>query len=147
MTQDQYPGVTFTRWCKMAHSLILLHRLYVLDEPSWDRAMARERVDLFALGDRLASILAEIGGNGGAALSATDGNMFTGFSRMIRSMCSAWWTDLKSSERSRQSGDRHRQSQSLWPVPNIEIDTGIATMPAFEMMSDDAWLNELFYTS
>jgi hypothetical protein len=140
----------------MAHCLILLHRLHVLDDPSWDPATVRERVDLFALGDRLASILAETGGSGGGALSATDDNMFIRFSRMIRSMCSAWWAELQSSERRQQSGGRHRQSQSLWRAPNIDVTTGIRgelaqggmpPAPAYEMISDDVWLNEMFDTA
>jgi hypothetical protein len=130
----------------MAHCLILLHHLYVLDDPSWDRAAARERVDLFALGDRLISILAEIGA------SSLDDNMFTRFSRMIRSMCSAWWAEL-------QSDDRNRSSQGPWPAPHTDADPGtrgrlahgeMTPTPAahlLEMMPDDAWLNELFNMS
>lgn len=155
--QGQYPGITFTRGCNMAHVLVLLHRLYVLDDPSWNRAVVRERVDLFALGDNLAKILAETGGSRKDAPSAPDDNMFIRFSRMIRSMCSAWWAELQFSERRQQSGDYHRQPQSLWPpTPNTNPDSGIrggvgnggiVPAPALEMIPDDLWFNELFNTS
>jgi hypothetical protein len=152
ISPEQYPGVIFTRWCKMAHCLILLHHLHVLDDPSWDPATAGERVDLFAIGDRLASILAEAGGSGRGALSATDDSMSIRFSRMIRSMCSAWRAEFQSLERRQQSGGRCRLSQSLWRAPNIDVATGIrgklarggmTPAPPFEMISDDVWLNEM----
>ncbi|OKL55924.1 hypothetical protein UA08_08912 [Talaromyces atroroseus] len=104
--QDQYSGVIFIRWCQMAHGLILLHRLYVLDDdPSWDQASARDHVGLFALGDRLTSILAETGASRGGARSDSNENMFIRFSRIIQSICSAWVVELQSSELRLESYD------------------------------------------
>ncbi|EEA22396.1 hypothetical protein TMatcc_008158 [Talaromyces marneffei ATCC 18224] len=156
MQQDQYPAMTFARWCQMAHVLILLHRLFVLNDPSWE---ARQRVNLFALGDRLVNILAETGASrGGGTPSGADDSIFIRFSRMIKSMCNAWWAELQSPEHRQQSGDRHWQLQGLYPSQNTDPDivarggllaqggmaaSGLVTHQ-YGMMSDDDWMNEIF---
>ncbi|CAJ2509724.1 Uu.00g056240.m01.CDS01 [Anthostomella pinea] len=150
---DQFPGVSFIRWCQMAHDLILLHRLYVLDEPSWDRAAARERVDLFNLCDRLVRLLGETAASCGSTPGGDD-NIFIRFSRMIWSMCSTWWAELQSTERIQQTGSNQRQLQGPWSGPNMDTDFGVmsgatnggysAVAHPFTPRADDAWLDEIF---
>jgi hypothetical protein len=99
---DRYLGLTLTCWYQMAQYLIFLHRLlYVLDDQSWSPAAARQRVDLFALCDRLARLLSDTGagevslGHDGHVSGSPHDNIFSKFSHAVRTMSNAWLAELQ----------------------------------------------------
>ena len=110
---------------------MLLHRLYMLDEPAWDRAAVRARLDLFALCDRLAAILDN---------TARGQDVFGTFAKMVRSMRTGWLAEVQAAE--------WRQPQ---PQPQQQLigQEGFKMGSSFEMPmpmpfamagDDDAWL-------
>ena len=117
---DVYAGITFAWWSHMAHGLKLLHRLYILDEPAWDRATVRARLDLFTLCDRLIAILNN---------TASGQNVFVTFAEMISSLRNGWLTEMQAME---------RQSQTQSP----EHEERFNRSTSFMIDDDDAWLQD-----
>lgn len=139
----------------MAHSLMLLYRLYVLEDPAWDRAAVRARLDLFALCDRLAAILDDTAARRMSGQYAEE-DMFVKFAKMIRSMRNGWLSEVQAADwMDNHNHQRQSQSQDQWlgQGQGLEVDAGLAGgfMPTMSipmtMTSDDAWLQDIFNVS
>lgn len=153
---DLYVGMTFAFWCHMAHGLLSLYRLYVLDDPAWDRAAVHARLDLFALCDRLAAILDDTAARR-AGQPHTEEDMFAKFAKMVRSMRTGWLAEVQAVDW-RASNDHSRQPQGQWPGHGMGVSAEMAggfadgvntasmPMPTM-MMSDDAWMQDIFNVS
>lgn len=63
-----YIDISFPFFTQLAHCVVILHRLSVLEDPGWDRSVVRETVDILAVLERVVvnfrSLSAE-GGDGG----------------------------------------------------------------------------------
>ncbi|KAL8787768.1 MAG: hypothetical protein Q9195_007637 [Heterodermia aff. obscurata] len=123
---DLYAAISFASWCHMAHALMLLHRLYMLDEPAWDRTAVSARLDLFALCDRLAAILDN---------TAKGQDVFIIFAKMVRSMRTGWLAEVPAAEW-RQPQQPHMMGQESFQMGScFEM-----SMPFAMAGDDDAWL-------
>lgn len=147
----------------MAHALMLLHRLYVLDDPAWDRGAARSRVDLFELCNRIAAILEETGARRrSVGVPRSEDDMFSRLSGYMRSMRAAWGAELETADW-REGIDRYRLQPGQWAAPypdwgmgpecdscrSMTVVAGQARQPArlMDNMPNDAWLQDMFNVS
>ena len=126
-----YAGITFAWWSHMAHGLKLLHRLYMLDEPAWDRAAVRARLDLFALCDRLAAILNN---------TARGQDVFVTFAKMIRSLRTGWLTEMQATDWRQLEPQPQQQTMGQ---QRLNMESSVEMPMSFAMTGDDdAWLQE-----
>ena len=114
----------------MAHCLMLLHRLYTLDEAAWDRvATVRARVDLFALCDRLAAVMEN-------TARGDQDSVFGTFAEMVKGIRNGWLTEVE--ERSQQQQDG--AGQVGWKMGSgLEMPMG---MPFAMAEDDEAWFRD-----
>jgi hypothetical protein len=94
-----YIGMTFGYWWNLAHCLLTLYRLSVLDEPSWNRRAVRDRIDLLATLDQVRAGFDEIAAQRRLDTSPTvNDDPFSNFSKMVRSMKTNWALELAATE-------------------------------------------------
>lgn len=90
-----YIGMTFTYWWNMAHCMLMLYKLSVLDEPAWNRRAVRLRLDLLAVCDRLGVGFDDISGPRNESTGPTlEEDSFAKFAKMVRAMKVNWAPDL-----------------------------------------------------
>ncbi|KAH6617733.1 hypothetical protein B0J18DRAFT_371625 [Chaetomium sp. MPI-SDFR-AT-0129] len=90
-----YVGMTFTYWWNMAHCMLMLYKLSVLDEPAWNRRAVRQRLDLLAVCDRLGAGFDDISGPRNELTGPTlEEDSFAKFAKMVRAMKANWAPDL-----------------------------------------------------
>ncbi|KAL2265989.1 hypothetical protein VTJ83DRAFT_5341 [Remersonia thermophila] len=91
-----YVGMTFGSWWNMAHCLLTLYRLSVLDDdPAWDCRAVRKRLDLLAVLDRLEAGFQETAAARRLAAGLTvEEDIFGKFARFARSMRASWGSEL-----------------------------------------------------
>lgn len=94
-----YIGMTFAYWWNLAHCLLTLNRLSILDETAWNRRAVRDRIDLLATLDQVKAGFDEIAAQRRLDTGPTVGDdPFSKFSKMVRSMKANWAPELAATE-------------------------------------------------
>jgi hypothetical protein len=137
-----YIGMTFSYWWDMAHCLLTLYRLTILDDPAWDRRAVRDRIDLLAILDRLKTGFEEVAAqrrleNG----STAEEDSFSKFVKMAWTMKNNWGPELAAAERG------PRSAGAPAPVATAVVIDGRAdglNMPFFQPEDSETWIAGLF---
>ncbi|KAK4654465.1 hypothetical protein QC762_403520 [Podospora pseudocomata] len=138
-----YIGMTFSYWCHMAHCLLSLYRLSVLDDPAWDRRAVRNKLDLLRICDQLKLGFEELSAKRRLDSGPTiEEDGFTKFNMMLRTMKSGWVAELAAIDGVDLSGGGHHSS-------SVEqyLDAGNANelnLPLFHAEDPEAWMAGLF---
>ncbi|KAH6842671.1 hypothetical protein B0I37DRAFT_314639 [Chaetomium sp. MPI-CAGE-AT-0009] len=94
-----YIGMTFSYWWNLAHCLLVLYKLSILDEPTWNRRAVRDRIDLLTALDQLGAGFDEIAARRQFDTGPTvDDDPFSRFAKMVRSMKTNWAPELATTE-------------------------------------------------
>ncbi|KXX73648.1 Transcriptional regulator WAR1 [Madurella mycetomatis] len=130
-----YVGLTFGYWCHMAHCMLALYRISVLDDPAWDRRAVRNKIDLLGVCDRLKTGFEQV-----AAQRLLDGGLtveedgFSKFNRMLRTIKSSWAAELAAID-----GSAAQSSN-----PPVEPFLDGLNVPLFQPDDSEAWIAGLF---
>ncbi|KAK4165643.1 hypothetical protein QBC43DRAFT_315583 [Cladorrhinum sp. PSN259] len=90
-----YVGMTFSYWCHLAHCLLALYRLSVLEDPAWDRRAVRNKIDLIQICERLRFGFEEIATKTRLDSGPTvEEDGFCMFSKMLTRVGEAWSSEL-----------------------------------------------------
>ncbi|KAK3991501.1 hypothetical protein QBC44DRAFT_341065 [Cladorrhinum sp. PSN332] len=90
-----YVGMTFSYWCHLAHCLLALYRLSVLEDPAWDRRAVRNKIDLIQICERLKFGFEEIATKTMRDSGPTvEEDGFCMFSKMLTRVGDAWSAEL-----------------------------------------------------
>lgn len=90
-----YVGMTFSYWWNMAHCLLILARLSILDDPAWDRRAVRNRIDVLAVLDRLKAGFEEVSTQRRMDTGPTvEEDSFPKFVKMVSTMRTNWGGEL-----------------------------------------------------
>jgi hypothetical protein len=112
-----YVGMTFGYWWNMAHCLLTIYRLTVLDEPAWNRAAVRSKCDLLLICDQLRVGFEEVAAKRRLDAGPTvEEDTFSRFVQMMRMMKSNWGPDLAAIEAD------PRMSATV-PAPRVFMDS------------------------
>ncbi|KAK0707662.1 hypothetical protein B0H67DRAFT_685933 [Lasiosphaeris hirsuta] len=136
-----YTNMTFAYWCHMGHCVISIYRLlFHVDDPAWDRAAARERIDLFGLLDRLMRGFDEITEirrlDAGPGI---DESMFAKSSKMIKVMKSGWLE-----ERAVEGAAQEVPGGACRVVGDGGVEGVDYPMPTLGFEANDGWMAEFF---
>ncbi len=137
-----YIGMTFSYWWNMAHCLLTLYRLTVLDDPAWDRRSVRNRVDLLAILDRLQAGFEEVVAQRRLETGPTvEEDSFTKFVKMAWSMKSNWGPEVAAVEGSPESAE-----SAATMTAGVILDGGNEglNMPFFQPEDSETWIAGLF---
>ena len=145
MPPSRYIGITFGFFCQMAHSLMTLFHLSMRDDPAWDRAAVRAKLDVFDICDRLCLGFNEVSKsrrNG----TGPDEDIFVKCSRITRLMKVWWQAEISALE---QSANLAAASGApAGPTSYVDgVTTGPLAMPMSQFMLDDTWLTDIFNVS
>ncbi|KAK0671921.1 hypothetical protein QBC41DRAFT_353834 [Cercophora samala] len=136
-----YIGMTFSYWCHMAHCLLSLYRLSVLDDPSWDRRAVRNKLDLLRICDQLKLGFEEVSAKRRLDSGPTiEEDGFTKFNMMLRTMKSGWSAELAAIDGVDSSGGHSTSAEQY-------LDGGSANelnLPLFHAEDPEAWMAGLF---
>jgi hypothetical protein len=163
LPQSAYIGLSFPCYSHMAHCLIALHKLSVVQDAAWDRAAARRELDLFEVCDRIEADLDFVVREYRPGCGESD--LFVKCGKALKSFRALWWADLMGGGNSNAKGDAraaHSRRRSLAQLPeNLHTPAttpseGEAAMPglmtgveAFSdvdiaMFAGDDWLANIF---
>ncbi|KLU90437.1 hypothetical protein MAPG_10291 [Magnaporthiopsis poae ATCC 64411] len=110
-----YHGFSFAMCTRMTHTLVALFRLAVYDDPLWDRAALRSRLDVIAMIDGITAKVMEVrnaagldeGEDADGEKAADDGAMPTVFMKpwmLLQRMRTAWEAEIKKMDAATQDG-------------------------------------------
>ena len=142
---SRYVGITFSFFCQMAHSLMMLFHLSMRDDPAWDRAAVRAKLNVFEMCDRLCVGFEEVSKCRRHGLNP-DEDIFVKCSRITRLMKDWWHAELSAAD---QSANLAAASGApAGPASYVDgVTTGPLAMPMSQFMLDDAWLTDIFNVS
>ncbi|GAB1316133.1 Transcriptional regulator WAR1 [Madurella fahalii] len=130
-----YIGMTFGYWCHMAHCMLALYRISVLEDPAWDRRAVRNKIDLLSICDQLKTGFEQVAAqrllDGGLAVEE-DG--FSKFIRMLRTIKSNWAAELAAIDKSAALSSN---------APTEPFLDGL-NVPFFQPDDSEAWIAGLF---
>lgn len=134
-----FVGMTFSYWWNMAHCLLTVYRLSVLDDPAWDRRVARKKSDLLVICDRLRAGFEEVAAQRRRETEPTiEEDTFPKFVRMIWSMRNNWAPELAAAGGSAGPG-------SAAPAPAfVDGNNDGLNVPFFQPEDSDLWFAGLF---
>lgn len=95
----KYVGLPFAFMCHLSHTVQMLYRLSMLEEPGWDRTAVRREVDVTSVLHRTADLLGSVADAAGlvSGRSCTDVDIFTRGAATMRSTASLWGSALTQS--------------------------------------------------
>ncbi|KAI0123609.1 hypothetical protein BJ170DRAFT_639781 [Xylariales sp. AK1849] len=140
-TPAEYPSFPFAVLCHLAHSIQMLYRLSMLDEPDWDRAAVRRSADIVAVlheaGDKLGQV-------GAAAHIVHDGGLdiFTRGEQTMRTTAALWGASLAQTGVGTNNGMAPPALAESGGPEHAENGADTA-MPMTLDFGNDAWLIEL----
>lgn len=127
----------------MAHCLLSLYRLSVLDDPAWDRRAVRNKLDLLQICDQLKLGFEELSAKRRLDSGPTiEEDGFTKFNMMLRTMKSGWVAELAAIDGVDLNGGGHHSSSV-----DQYLDAGNANelnLPLFHAEDPEAWMAGLF---
>ncbi|KAK3682306.1 hypothetical protein B0T22DRAFT_501754 [Podospora appendiculata] len=137
-----YVGMAFNHWCHMAHCVMMLYRLTLLDDPSWDRYKVKERLDIISVCDELARRF--------KSCCRTEGDQFSRGIKIIRSMKKGFMAEWAAAESkagvNTQAVFQGTQRSESGPVGMVVDEVpadGQLTMPLFSINDPESWLADL----
>ncbi|KAK3903975.1 transcriptional regulator WAR1 [Staphylotrichum tortipilum] len=134
-----YIGMTFSYWWGMAHCLLTLYRLSILDDPGWDRRAVRNRIDLLAILDRLKAGFDEVAVQRRRDAGPTvEEDSFYKFSKMATSMKHSWAPELAA------GGAPAPSAPMAAAGPFIDSTAGGLAAQFFPPDDSEAWIAGLF---
>ncbi|KAK4099452.1 hypothetical protein N658DRAFT_164545 [Parathielavia hyrcaniae] len=134
-----YIGKTFSYWFNMAHCLLVLARLSVLDDPAWSRQSVRDRIDLLAVLDQLGAGLEEVAAQRRLATGPTvEEDTFSKYVRMVQTMKNNWAEDLAATE------GASRPSAPTLADAFIDNSAEAINVPFFQPDDTETWIAGLF---
>ncbi|KAK3332291.1 hypothetical protein B0T19DRAFT_482593 [Cercophora scortea] len=148
IADEFYIGMAFNHWCHMAHCVMMLYRLTLLDDPSWDRHKVKERLDIISVCDELARRF--------RSCCRTEGDQFFRGIKIIRSMKKGFMAEWAAAESKAgvvntqagpQSAERDESSSSA-PASGAVVDEvpsadGPLAVPFFSINDSETWLADL----
>ena len=152
---QNFPALPFPIWCQMAHCLVSLYRLSVLDEPPWDRRAVRAELDILTLCDNLESRFSAITSQRrfGNALTPEQakGDIFAKTSRMLLSLRAGWESDLAGPVVN-NAADGPEESAAGSSVDFVDnVTTGPMAIPMRfpddTWVADNTWITDIFNVS
>jgi hypothetical protein len=134
-----YVGMTFPYWWNMAHCLVTIHRLSILEDPAWDRHAVRSKCDLIAFCDRLRLGFEEVAALRRMEAGPTEEeDSFAKFVKLMVLMKNSWVRDLSAVEGNPKPGS----AAPAEPLINENIDGLIE--PFLQPEDSDMWLAGFF---
>ncbi|SPQ26729.1 2996b653-1133-4681-aa8e-47aec6c8f710 [Thermothielavioides terrestris] len=134
-----YIGMTFSYWWNMAHCLLTIYRLSVLDDPAWDRRAVRKKTDLLAICDKLRAGFEEVLAQRCPGQESTiEEDAFSKFVRLMRTLKNNWAPELVAAEG--QPGP----SSAAPAEALVESSNDGLNVPLFQPDDSDIWFAGLF---
>ncbi|KAK4126938.1 hypothetical protein N657DRAFT_630866 [Parathielavia appendiculata] len=134
-----YIGMTFSYWWNMAHCLLVLARLSVLNDPAWNWHSVRNRIDMFAILDQLKAGFEEVAAQRHLATGPTvEEDTFSKYVKMVQTMKNNWAPDLAGTEVS--------SMPNAPTVADAFIDKSAEALnvPFFQPDDSETWIAGLF---
>ena len=142
----RYQGMTFSFWCQMAHCLMTLFHLSLRDDPAWDRASVRSKLDVFQICDQLCVGFDDVARKRRVNVGPqVEEDIFTKCTRITRLMKQGWQTELSAFEQSMKPGTTGTAGGQASYIDSVT--TGPLAVPMAQFMLDDAWLSDIFNVS
>lgn len=152
ISRNYYSALSFASWCQLAHCLMSLYKLSVLDEPAWDRVALRRDLDVFDVSDRIIQDMADAGtarrlsttgrGAGSRSNVAAEDDIFSTCTKLLTAMRNSWATEMGMAVRSEPNGTSYE------PIATEFVDAVTSGPMAMPMnLADDAWLTDIFNVS
>jgi hypothetical protein len=109
-----YPCVPFAHYSYLSHFIISLYRLTTIDDPAWDVAEVRKRIDVLEIADHFINKMLEVHQTANYVLN--DGSMaiFTRFGKIMGFIRDEWAAEL--AEKARGPVDPPGQEQDGPPA-------------------------------
>ena len=134
-----YIGMTFSYWWHMAHCLLTLSRLSILEDPAWNRRAVRNRIDLIAILEQLEAGFDEVAAQRRIATGPTaEEDSFSKFRRLVRTMKTTWAPELAAAE--------GNPGPSAVTMAEAFIDNSAEglSVPFFQPDDSETWIAGLF---
>jgi len=137
-----YIGMTFSYWWNMAHCLLTLYRLTVLDDPAWDRRAVRSRIDLLAILDQLRVGFEQVAAQRRMDAGPTvEEDSFSKFVKMAWAMKNNWSPELAAAEGNPGPGPT---PATMATGPFIDGSAEELSVPFYQQEDSEAWIAGLF---
>jgi hypothetical protein len=133
ISTSEWAGISFQLFTQLAHAVVILHRISVLEDPAWDLALVRSTVDIMLILDRLTTTFRSLAEDSG------EGSNIGVFGKMA--FVFEW---VKSWPRSKIFADpKGINDSNAFRMQSAEetIDAAMQDMPP--MMMDDVLLSEV----
>jgi len=130
----EYRGLTLACFTYLAHNLVSLYALSVLDEPAWDRGAVRRTADVLAIMDRLIENMLDASQSAGLA---ADCDVLPKAAKIMQALREKWGGEMDSTGR-RDMEEMLAPSQSASAADAFSHD--LVAMG----MSDEAWFRDVF---
>ncbi|EON97649.1 putative zn 2cys6 transcription factor protein [Phaeoacremonium minimum UCRPA7] len=129
-------------FCQLSHCFILLFKLSTLEDPSWDKSLVRQTVDVVELLEKFAAVMGETpaaAGFLGDPEVIGDQNIFFKSSRIMRALATNWRKDLDGEQTKPVTDGLGMPNEQQTPFVSGEIDE------YFMMnLANDQWLSDIF---
>ncbi|KAK4225743.1 hypothetical protein QBC38DRAFT_253086 [Podospora fimiseda] len=148
-----YVGMTFTYWCNLAHCLLALYRLSVLEDPAWDRRAVRNKIDLIQICERLKIGFEEIATKTMRDSGPTvEEDGFCMFSKMLTRVGDAWSAELNAINGNSMpnGGNHHGGSMPVQdpymngPAVDPQHAAVLMNIPLLQFDDSETWMAGLF---
>lgn len=138
-TPQEYRSFPFAILCHFSHSIQLLFRLSMLDEPDWDSGAARQSADIVAILGEVSNKMGQVGSAAGLTDDGVGGDIFTKGASVLKTTMHMWDAALRQNVASRDVG----MSRPA-PGDNAASENACGGMEAMVDFGNDAWLMDMF---
>lgn len=128
-----YPGLSFWLMIEYAHSAQVLYRLCLLDDPGWDRSLARQSADIIYYLEQTVLKMEKAHEIGDYSVNGDDGSLFTKAAAALKVTIPLWTTTLE-----QVGAVTTAQGQGMSDTVNAQVD------PMLMDFTDDTWLTDMF---
>ncbi|KAK9769016.1 putative Heterokaryon incompatibility protein-domain-containing protein [Seiridium cardinale] len=129
---EEYPGLPFWIMIEYAHSSQVIYRLSLLDDPGWDRSMARQTADIIYYLEKVASNMDQAHDVGDYSINGTD-SLFKKAAASLRMTIPTWTANLEQVGAFTAAQISNSASRANEPIDPMLMD-----------FTDDTWLTDMF---
>jgi len=134
---SEYASMPMAHLAYFSRNLTTLYWLSVLDDPAWDRAAVRRRVDVLATTDAFLRNIMEIPRVCNFVMDGQTTDVFTRFAKIVKCIRDGWATDLEN------TGENPRATRQ----DAGQEETAAAEFTQADLLSEiegDEWVREVF---
>ncbi len=142
---EDFVGFTFSFYSYLAHNLLSLYGLSVMDDPACDRNAVRSRLDVLSVLDRFCEKLQEVSRTGGLADEALVTNSFAHEASIKASVRAKWSAELTGDESALPYQVHVAQPPPPLPLPlPPQYGAAVPGDPLTFGASDETWFRDIF---